>query len=126
LNGPLRLLPVSVLGSDRYRVGTPPTYPPTRCERTRVGSLRPPEVRCGTSLGRSVPPSEEEGTRLVDERATFSSDARRSGPGANRPRLRDRPEAAPLPWGADPEVRAQALDQGERATCLRCGGGRGE
>ena len=116
LNGPLRLLSVSILGSDCYRVGHPPTDPPTVPERTRVGSLWPPEVRCGTSPGPSVSPSEEEGTRLV---------AQRSGPGANRPRPRDRPEAAPLPWGADPEVRAHALDQRERAACLRCGGGRG-
>ncbi len=99
LNGPLRLLSVFLLGFDCYGVGIPPTYLPTRCERTRVGSLRSPEVRCGTSPGRSVSPSEEEGTRPVGERATFRSDARRSGPGANRPRPRDRPEAAPCHGG---------------------------
>jgi len=80
-----------------------------------VGSMRPPAVRFGASTGGASAGSEDKGTRLVDERATFRSDARRSAPGANRRRPSDRPEAAPLPWGADPEVRAHALDRRERA-----------
>lgn len=64
--------------------------------------------------------SEGEGVGLLAKRTNFMSERWPSAASANRGRPHDRPEAAPLLWGADPEARAHAPNpKGEGASCMR-------
>lgn len=67
---------------------------------------------------RKAATSEGKGGLVIAERATFRSEARRAAAGANRGRQSDRPEAVPLLWGTDLEVRAHPPNpQGEGESC---------